>query len=116
MRVVVDLGGDETGARAIGRFRNKVPDEEYDLLFVVNPYRPFTSTAQEVEAIARQIEVSSRLRITALVSNPHLLTETSVSDIITGVLPRKNLSNGWNRIFPYYPLGEYKVKSGEVAK
>lgn len=84
VRVVVDLGGDETGARAIGRFRSKFEDTQYDLLFVLNPFRPFTSTFEEVELIVKQIEASSRLKVTAMVSNPNLLTETTVSDILTG--------------------------------
>lgn len=84
MRVVVDLGGDETGARAIGRFRNKIADNEYDLLFVINPFRPFTTTTEEIDLIIRQIETSSRLKVTAFISNPHLMTETTVRDILSG--------------------------------
>ncbi len=83
-RVVVDLGGDEIGARAIGRFRNQIKDDNYELLFVINPYRPFTSNSQEVESLLHKIEGSSRLKVTALVSNPNLLGETTVDDIISG--------------------------------
>lgn len=83
-RVIVDLGGDEAGARAIGRFRNLMNEENYELLFVVNPYRPFTSKPSEIKTVIDQVEKASGLKVTSLVSNPNLITETRVTDIVSG--------------------------------
>ena len=84
VRVVVDLGGDAAGARAIGRFRRQVADDEYELYFVINPFRPFTSNIEDIRSTIGGIEAASRLKVTALVSNPHLIRETTIGDIISG--------------------------------
>lgn len=84
VKVIVDLGGDETGARAAGRFRNHIPDDGYEMFFVVNPFRPFTAKPEDISVVIKQVEAASRLRVTALVSNPNLLGETTLNDIITG--------------------------------
>lgn len=83
-KVIVDLGGDEAGARAIGRFRNLMNEANYELLFVVNPYRPFTSKPSEIKTVIDQVEKASGLKVTSLVSNPNLITETSITDIVRG--------------------------------
>lgn len=83
-RVIVDLGGDDTGARAIGRFKSYIPESDYELCFVVNPYRPFTSGIEEVKSVLSAIEKSSRLKVSSLVSNPNLLRETTVRDVLDG--------------------------------
>ncbi|GAB4267065.1 hypothetical protein Tfer_0433 [Thermincola ferriacetica] len=83
-RVIIDLGGDEIGARAAGRFRNHISDDAYEMFFVINPFRPFTTGVTEVRPILERIEAASRLKVTALVSNPNLLSETTLADIIAG--------------------------------
>lgn len=83
-RVIVDLGGDEIGARAAGRFRNHIADTDYELLFVINPYRPFTKDTEDIAELIKKIEMASRLKVTALVSNPNLAAETTIDDIISG--------------------------------
>lgn len=83
-KVIVDLGGDETGARAIGRFRNLMNEEKYDLFFVVNPFRPFTSKPSEIKSVIDKVERASSLKVTSLVSNPNLITETKAGDILKG--------------------------------
>ncbi len=84
IRAVVDLGGDDTGARAIARFRNDINDHQYEMFFVVNPYRPFTANPADIESVISKIESASRLKVSALVSNPNLLGETTAADIAAG--------------------------------
>lgn len=83
-RVIVDLGGDEAGARAVGRFRHHIAEEKYELLFVVNPYRPFTANTEDINVVLAKIEGASRLKVTAFVSNPNLHSETTLEDILSG--------------------------------
>ena len=56
----------------------------YDMFMVVNANREFTTTAQDAIRYIREIEGSSRLKITGLVSNTHLLWDTSTEDILKG--------------------------------
>jgi hypothetical protein len=82
--VVLDVGGDEPGARALGRFNNLLVRGNYNLFFVVNPFRPFTRDPAGISIILQGVEHASRLKVTALVSNPNLGRETCPADIITG--------------------------------
>jgi hypothetical protein len=82
--VVLDLGGDRQGARALGQFSAAVRQRGYTMHFVVNPYRPFTGTLQGLTSSISEIEASARLRIGSLVSNPNLMSETTAEHIIEG--------------------------------
>jgi len=82
--VVVDVGGDRQGARALGQFSAAARRRGYAMNFVVNPYRPFTDTLTGLTNSISEIEASARLRMTALVSNPNLMGETNAEQIIAG--------------------------------
>ncbi|MGD9145997.1 MAG: hypothetical protein PVG56_11360 [Anaerolineae bacterium] len=83
-RVVLDVGGDKQGARALGQFSDAIRQRGYAMLFVVNPYRPFTDTLQGLADSVAEIQASARLEVTGLVSNPNLIGETSIEGIING--------------------------------
>ncbi len=85
-RVVVDMGGSGPGARSMGQFSSHLKKVGYALNLVVNPYRSFTTTVEGIEMVEREIADSSRLQFTALVSNPHLMGETTLEVIDEGHL------------------------------
>jgi hypothetical protein len=82
--VVLDVGGDSQGARALGQFSAAIRRRGYTMCFVVNPYRPFTSTLEGLASSIAEIEASARLKVTSLVSNPNLIGETTARAIIDG--------------------------------
>jgi hypothetical protein len=82
--VVIDVGGDRQGARALGQFSPAIRRRGYTMSFVVNPYRPFTDTADGLAASIGEIEASARLKVSSLVSNPNLMGETTVRHILEG--------------------------------
>ncbi|MBN1135089.1 MAG: hypothetical protein JXM73_00790 [Anaerolineae bacterium] len=87
--VVVDVGGDPQGARALGQFSGAIRQamtegRPYTMHFVVNPYRPFTNTLQGLAQSIAEIETTSRLKVSSLVSNPNLIGETTVQAIVDG--------------------------------
>jgi len=87
--VVVDVGGDPQGARALGQFSGAIQKtttegRPYTMHFVVNPYRPFTDTLQGLADSIAEIETTSRLKVSSLVSNPNLIGETTVQAIVDG--------------------------------
>ena len=87
--VVVDVGGDPQGARALGQFSGAIRKESeagrpYTMHFVVNPYRPFTDTLEGLAQSIAEIEATSRLQVSSLVSNPNLIGETTVQTILDG--------------------------------
>lgn len=81
---VLDVGGDNVGGRVVGRFAEHFNSDEYDMFFVVNANREKTQTAQEVLGYIDAIEVSSKLKVTGLINNTHLLRETTVEDVLKG--------------------------------
>ncbi|MGL5693753.1 MAG: ATP-binding protein [Peptostreptococcaceae bacterium] len=90
---IMDVGGDNVGARVLGRYSNIIKNQEYDMLLVVNANREKTQTASEVIQYIDSIESSSKLKITGLINNTHLVKETSVKDILKGVKLVEEISN-----------------------
>jgi hypothetical protein len=82
--VVLDVGGDRQGARALGQFSPAIGQRDYRMHFVVNPYRPFTDTLDGLRGSIAEIEASARLKVSSLVSNPNLIGETTLEQISHG--------------------------------
>jgi len=82
-RVVMDIGGDDRGALALGRY---VPDilaeNDYEMLAVVNAARPLTRTPQETVGVLREIEAACGLPFTGVVNNTNLGPDTTAADVI----------------------------------
>ncbi len=90
---VMDIGGDDAGAVALGRFAPFIKEEDnYDMIFVVNFYRPLTRTADEALEIMREVEAASHLKFTAIMNNSNLGEDTSVDDVISTDAEAKKLS------------------------
>ena len=83
-QVVLDVGGDVSGAKALGRYAGYLDELGYVMHFVVNPFRPGTTTPGAIAQAVASIERSSRLRVSSLVSNPNLMEETTVDLILAG--------------------------------
>jgi MinD-like ATPase involved in chromosome partitioning or flagellar assembly len=83
-RVIFDVGGEEAGTIALGRFRQYIDREEKNLNFVINPYRPFTGNTEGVAEVIEKIQNASRFKVDYLISNPNLGAETELKHIIEG--------------------------------
>lgn len=82
--LILDVGGDDVGARVLSSLADVFTDRPYCMLQVVNAKRPFTGTVDGCLKIRSEIEAASRLRITGLVSNSHLLEETDSRTVLDG--------------------------------
>lgn len=80
--VLVDAGGDDVGATALGRFARDIGEIDYDMLYVVNRYRNLTTTPAEAAALLAEIERASHLKATGVVNNSHLRDETTLSTVL----------------------------------
>ena len=75
---VLDIGGDDRGAYALGRFADAILAEgNYRMAFVANCYRPLTATPEEAVEIMREIEAAAGIRFTCIVNNSNLGGETT---------------------------------------
>ena len=84
-RVIIDVGGDDAGATALGRYAAKFTGLEYSMLYVVNKYRPLTAESGEAAELLGEIETASRLKATAVVNNSHLMGGTTAETILSSV-------------------------------
>ncbi len=90
---VLDIGGDDRGAYALGRYTPYILEEnDYEMIFVANFYRPLTTTAQEALEVMREIEAAGHLPFTAIVNNSNTGNETTVEDILATVGRAEELS------------------------
>lgn len=83
--VILDVGGDEDGARVLGRYRNHIEDDEYDMFFVINRARPLANNLEDVLKYMDEIQEASRLKVTKLISNTHYLDQTTEEDVRYGL-------------------------------
>ena len=82
---VIDLGGDDRGALALGRFSDGIKREnDYDNFLVVNPFRPETRDIQGLLEIKNEIERAGRIPFTGIVNNANLGNETDISVVRRG--------------------------------
>ncbi|SFR02526.1 hypothetical protein [Desulfoscipio geothermicus] len=81
---VFDVGGDDIGATALGRFKPYLPEGAYHMYFVANACRPFTGKPAGIVKMLRSVEKASRLKVTALVSNTNLGLATDPDTVMAG--------------------------------
>lgn len=81
---VMDIGGDDAGAVALGRFAPSIEEEDnYEMYFVANFFRPLTRTAEEAFTVLHEIEVAAGLKFTGIINNSNLGELTTKQDVIS---------------------------------
>ena len=85
-RVIIDVGGDDTGATALGRYAPQLSArrEEITMLYVVNPFRPLSGTEEDIAELFGLIGQKARLTPDALVNNANLQEHTTAADLLEG--------------------------------
>jgi hypothetical protein len=82
--LILDVGGDSQGTRALASLTITGKTDEYDMLFVINSRRPATADINSSLATMKRIESTSGLKFTGLISNNHLFDETDFDVINEG--------------------------------
>ena len=80
---VMDIGGDDRGAYALGRYADSIVKENnYEMLMVINMYRPLTRDVQSTLEVMGEIEQACGMRFTAVVNNSNIGEETTAQDVL----------------------------------
>ena len=80
---VLDIGGDDRGAYVLGRLAPRLREEnDYEMLMVVNKFRPLTRTAEDVLEIKGEIECAGGIAFTGIVNNSNIGAETTAEDVL----------------------------------
>ena len=84
LTAVIDVGGDDRGALALGRYVPSIRQEgDYEMLLVINRYRPLTQTGADAVTVMREIEAAAGLPFTGIVHNSNLGEETTAQDVMS---------------------------------
>ena len=90
---IMDIGGDDRGAYALGRYVPSMKEEgNYRMVFVANCYRPLTRTPEEALEVMREIESACGLQFTDIVNNSNLASETTPETIYSSICYMEELS------------------------
>lgn len=96
-RVVIDVGGDDSGAMVLGRLAPAITAEDsYEMYLVVNRYRPLTPDVPSTVEVMGEIEAASRLRFTGIVNNSNLGAETTAQDVLDSIAYAEELAKAAN--------------------
>ena len=80
---IMDIGGDDRGAYALGRYVPSILEENnYRMVFVANCYRPLTRTPEEALEVMGEIEAACGLRFTDIINNSNLGDETTPETVL----------------------------------
>jgi hypothetical protein len=83
LHAVLDVGGDDRGALALGRYAAPMSDTAVaDALLVVNFARPLTPDADAALRFLREIEAASHVAVTGIVNNTNLGAETTADTVL----------------------------------
>ena len=90
---IMDIGGDDRGAYALGRYVPSIKAEgNYRMVFVANCYRPLTRTPEEALEVMGEIETACGLKFTDIVNNSNLGPETTPDTVLASLPYMESLS------------------------
>ena len=95
-RAVIDVGGDERGAVALGMFAEKIKGYDYEMIYVVNKYRNLTGDVESTVNLAEFIEKTSKLKITSVINNSNIGSLTTEKEILNSVIYAENVAKSLN--------------------
>lgn len=110
-RVIFDVGGDDTGAAALGQYKPYFDQDDVQVLFVVNAFRPLSGDADAVCDLMERIKGRSRLSPTTLVNNANVAWETQQCDLAHGEQLLREVSKRTN-----IPVGYLCAKADIMEK
>ena len=91
--MIIDVGGDDRGALALGRLSGALREEgSFDMLMVTNCARPLTRTAEETMEVMREIETAGRLPFTGIINNTNLGRDTDAETVLSSMEYAKKVS------------------------
>ena len=83
---IIDVGGDDRGALAMGRYAPKILEEDnFDMLAVINCFRPLTKDAESTLEVIREIETACKMKFSGIVNNSNLGALTTKEDILSSL-------------------------------
>ena len=117
VHAILDVGGDERGALALGRLVPKIKEEnDYDMYFVVNTFRPLTQDVNSIMQVFNEIENACKLKFTGVINNSNLGLETSKEDVLSSITIVEDFCKTVNIPLKFTTVSEnlYNELNGEI--
>ncbi len=117
LKTIIDVGGDDRGALALGRIAPQIIKEnDYDMLMVINRFRPLTPDAESTLEVMREIELAGGIKFTGLINNSNLGAQTEKEDILSSVKYANEVSalSGLPVVLTTAEEKLYNILSGEI--
>lgn len=83
--VLMDIGGGSYGSHMIGQFHNELNTEDSKVLYIINPYRPWSQNLEDIQLTMGKVLGSARLGSFSVVGNPNLGMHTTADEVVEGV-------------------------------
>ncbi len=110
---VIDVGGDDRGALALGRYAGRLK-ENAAILLVINKYRPLSADARDACEICREIEIAGRFRFTGIVNNSNLGAETTAETVLSSLPYAEEISQ--TLCLPVIAVSVARKLKGELSE
>ena len=81
---IFDVGGDESGAAALGRYKPYLDAARAEMYYVINPCRPRSCTRGQILSMMQMVSQRARLEITGIIANANLAGYTTGDTIDEG--------------------------------
>lgn len=83
---IIDIGGDDRGALALGRYVPFIVEENnYSFYMVINCYRPLTPDVAATLEILAEIELAAGLKFTGFINNSNVGADTRAEHVLASV-------------------------------
>lgn len=82
---LLDIGGGSYGSHMIGQFYQVLSRDDVQVFYLVNPYRPWSGTSENINETMRRVLGAARLSKFSIVANPNFGLETTAEDVLNGI-------------------------------
>jgi hypothetical protein len=106
---ILDAGGDDAGVTVLAALADHLSQKEVHMIQVINLFRPFTENVEGCIKIKEEIEQSSKLKITGIVSNANLIDETTPEHIYKGYDLLKDVSKATGIEMKFITAGSHLI-------
>ncbi|MDD4156696.1 MAG: hypothetical protein PHY08_09010 [Candidatus Cloacimonetes bacterium] len=114
--VFLDVGGDPAGCRVLARFSDDIKQRGYEMHFVINTKRPFTSDYYDIINMKTMLETTAKLKVTELICNTNLMQFTTLEIVTEGIKTIQEVANNENLLFDKYLVLENKQTEHQFDK
>ena len=114
---VIDVGGDDRGALALGRIMPSIKAEDnYEIFLVINKYRPLTPDVESTLEVMAEIETAGSFKFTGIINNSNLGVLTTAEEVLSSTEYAESVAKATGLPLAYTSVNEtlYNELEGKI--